>query len=44
VALRMPYLRVVGMQEEAEGAHGTPDFTCAPNTPQRVNEATADDC
>ena len=31
MALRMPYLRVVGMQEEAEGAHGTPDFTCAPD-------------
>lgn len=30
VALRMPYLRVVGLQEQAEGAHGTPDFTCGP--------------
>ncbi len=30
VALRMPYLRVVGLMEDAEGAHGTPDFTCAP--------------
>ena len=31
VALRMPYLRVVGLQEQAEGAHGTPDFTCGPS-------------
>lgn len=31
MALRMPYLRVVGLQEHAGGAHGTPDFTYGPS-------------
>ena len=31
VTLRQPYLRVVGLDEEAEGAHSTPTFTCACN-------------
>ena len=29
VAIQVPYLRCVGLQEEAEGAHSTPVFTCA---------------
>ena len=29
VAIQVPYLRVVGLEEEAEGAHSTPVFTCA---------------
>ena len=29
VAVQVPYLRCVGLQEEAEGAHSTPVFTCA---------------
>ncbi len=27
VAIQVPYLRVVGLEEEAEGAHSTPVFT-----------------
>jgi len=27
VAIQVPYLRVVGLEEEAEGAHSTPIFT-----------------
>jgi hypothetical protein len=27
-AIQMPYLRVVGIEEEVEGAHSTPTFTC----------------
>jgi len=27
VAIRMPYIRVVGLDEETEGAHSTPIFT-----------------
>ena len=27
VAIQIPYLRVVGLEEEAEGAHSTPVFT-----------------
>jgi hypothetical protein len=27
VAIQQPYLRVVGIEEEAEGAHSTPVFT-----------------
>lgn len=27
IALRMPYIRVVGLEEETEGAHSTPVFT-----------------
>ena len=34
VAIQVPYLRVVGLEEEAEGAHSTPVFTCAPLLPQ----------
>ena len=28
VAIQVPYMRVVGLEEEAEGAHSTPVFTC----------------
>ena len=31
VAIQVPYLRVAGLEEEAEGAHSTPVFTCAPS-------------
>jgi hypothetical protein len=27
VAIQVPYLRVVGIEEEVEGAHSTPTFT-----------------
>lgn len=27
VAIQVPYLRCVGLQEETEGAHSTPTFT-----------------
>ena len=34
VAIRMPYIRVVGLEEETEGAHSTPIFTYGPSPTQ----------
>lgn len=43
IAIQQPYLHVVGMDEEAEGAHSLPTFTCAPAS-VRFLPARSRDC